>query len=145
MHVALARCNPRDVSHSQDWATVLQKLIEGGADLNAGHMVDTYVLSFHGNPNSVDVRMWQSPLSAISEKYKMMEDYVAGSSRTSARKIKTIAQRLQDVLIKHGGHYRQWFEEEVLYADGSQKVKRWRLITDPERVEEIVTYVNGYD
>lgn len=135
--VAMARCNPRDVSHSQDWATVLQKMIEMGADLNVGHMVDTFVLRFHGEPNSIDIRMWQSPLSAISEKYKMTEDYVARSSRTSARKIKTIAQRLQDVLNKHGGHFRQWFEEEVPYADGDQKVKRWRLVTDPGRIDEI--------
>lgn len=54
--VAIARCNPRDVSHSQDWATVLQKMIEMGADLNVGHMVYTFVLRFHGEPNSIDIR-----------------------------------------------------------------------------------------
>ncbi|KAF2815966.1 uncharacterized protein BDZ99DRAFT_514589 [Mytilinidion resinicola] len=137
--VALHRCNPRDVSGCQDWKSILLKLVDYGADVNAPHSGDAYLFATGDDwfNSGRDIRVWQTPLVAIQEKFSEVGK-AAKTSRTQARKINQLFQQLQSVLMKRGGSHRTWVEREMLDENGKRQIGKWEAITDPIEVESIL-------
>jgi hypothetical protein len=139
--LALSRCNPRDVSSCEDWAAIIQVLVEGGANLNRA---TPEILSRVAGWEDCDFRIWKSSLDIIRDKFLSTEKLIRPKSRTSAHKVRLVCEKLQGLLLGRNATYRRWVEEETVDVKDGKQVRLWKAVSDPELEKEILREVDEY-
>ncbi len=123
--VALFRFNPLSLIDTEQWAELLEILLRGGANPNIPCLLDI----FNYMPNNQDVRIWQSPLAVLKERYR--ETVTRTDSNTAIHKINGLWERQENLLIRKGGVFNEWAEIEKRDWNRTRPGDRWEKVIDP--------------
>ncbi|KAI0914756.1 hypothetical protein F4823DRAFT_571536 [Ustulina deusta] len=141
-HVALDRCNPRDLLSCECWAEILHMLVEAGANINGGVGETMYLTwSYAFEPFwGRNIRLWQLPLDLIREKYLSAEVRASKTSRALAHKILQLREKIQRTILARGGRYQRWVEIEIVNGHGT---RTWQEL-DHELTERVLLEWDSY-
>ncbi|OIW34275.1 hypothetical protein CONLIGDRAFT_709669 [Coniochaeta ligniaria NRRL 30616] len=127
--VQLATLDPcRSLEWFQTWAIILERLVQGGADICSLQFVDDARSITFDDTTEVSVRWAKSPLAIIQSAFLLAERYARPSM---ARKLRVIYRGLERVIRQRGGYSKVVVEEVIM---GSEE--EWIMVTEGEEEEE---------